>query len=58
MISEEEYMKFLNAIISCINHGDYYSIKELSKLEIEKIKKKGKKENREVKILKMLNENM
>lgn len=43
MINEEKYIKFLKQIISCINHGDYYSVKELSELELEKIKKKTKK---------------
>lgn len=43
MINEEKYVKFLKQIISCINHGDYYSVKELSELELEKMKKKTKK---------------
>lgn len=38
MIRKEEYIKFLKLIISCINHGDYYSVKELSNLELEKMK--------------------
>lgn len=40
MISEEYYLDFLKCIISCVNNGDYYSIKELSVLELEKLKKK------------------
>ena len=39
MISNEYYLNFLKSIISCVNNGDYYSIKELSILEMEKIKK-------------------
>ena len=39
MIMNKEYENFLNKIISCINKGDYYSIKELSILEVDKIKK-------------------
>lgn len=40
MITDEEYIKFLKAIISCVSHGDYYSAKELSALELEKMQKK------------------
>ncbi len=39
MISEEYYLNFLKCVISCVNNGDYYSIKELSVLELEKMKK-------------------
>ncbi len=39
MISEEYYLNFLKCLISCVNNGDYYSIKELSALELEKMKK-------------------
>ena len=39
MISEEYYLNFLKCVISCVNNGDYYSIKELSALELEKMKK-------------------
>lgn len=42
MVKDEEYINFLKAIISCINHGDYYSVKELSNLELEKMQKKIK----------------
>ena len=42
MLNEEKYEKFLKQIISCISHGDYYSVKELSQLELEKIKKNKK----------------
>lgn len=38
MISDEKYIEFLEMIISCIRHGDYYSVKELSELELEKMK--------------------
>lgn len=38
MVKEEDYIKFLKAIISCISHGDYYSVKELSYLELERMK--------------------
>ncbi len=40
MENEEEYVKFLKQIIACINQGDYYSAKELSQLELDKIEKR------------------
>lgn len=43
MIKDEEYISFLKSIISCISNGDYYSVKELSYLELEKMSKKIKK---------------
>lgn len=46
MITDEEYIGFLKAIISCVSHGDYYSVKELSNLELEKMNKKTKKKNK------------
>lgn len=44
MINEEKYITFLKQIISCVSHGDYYSVKELSQLELEKIKKELEKD--------------
>ena len=43
MIKDEEYVSFLKSIISCISYGNYYSVKELSYLELEKMSKKIKK---------------
>lgn len=42
MVNDEKYITFLKQIISCISHGDYYSVKELSQLELEKMKKEVK----------------
>lgn len=42
MVNDEKYISFLKQIISCISHGDYYSVKELSQLELEKMEKKRK----------------
>ncbi len=42
MVNDEKYITFLKRIISCISHGDYYSVKELSQLELEKMKKEVK----------------
>lgn len=39
MIREEEYKKFLKSIIACVSHGDYYSVKELCMIELEKLSK-------------------
>ena len=43
MIDDEKYIEFLKQIISCISQGDYYSVKELSQLELEKMKNYMKK---------------
>lgn len=40
MVNDEKYVEFLKQIISCISHGDYYSVKELSQLELEKMERK------------------
>ena len=42
MIEDEEYIDFLKMIVACVSHGDYYSVKELSNLELEKMYKKMK----------------
>ena len=42
MIKDENYIAFLKRIIACVSHGDYYSVKELSQLELEKMEKKIK----------------
>ncbi len=46
MVRDEDYIKFLKLIVSCISHGDYFSAKELSNLELEKMKRKTKNENK------------
>lgn len=40
MVNDETYISFLKQVIACISHGDYYSVKELSQLELEKMEKK------------------
>ena len=35
MIKNEEYIDYLKKVISCVNNGDYYSIKELSILKLD-----------------------
>lgn len=39
MIEDERYITFLKRVIACISYGDYYSVKELSQLELEKMQK-------------------
>ena len=46
MISEEQYITFLKRIIACVSHGDYYSVKELSQLELENIENRKKQKNK------------
>ena len=41
MVRDEDYIDFLKLIVSCISHGDYFSAKELSNLELEKMEEKG-----------------
>ena len=40
MIKDEDYIDFLKLIVSCISNGDYFSAKELSNLELEKMRQK------------------
>lgn len=42
MVKDEEYIEFLKMVIACVSHGDYYSVKELSNLELEKMYRKVK----------------
>lgn len=48
MIKDEEYICFLKRVIACVSNGDYYSVKELSQLELEKMKKKQKTNKRRI----------
>ena len=50
MIKNEQYYDFLKAIISCISYGDYYSVKELATLEVEKLNEIDKKKNKKIKV--------
>ena len=43
MIKNEKYIKILKNMVACVSHGDYGSVKELSSLELEKMKKEKKK---------------
>lgn len=48
MVKNEEYKNLLKSFISCVSHGDYYSIKELSKLQLEKIEEQEQKIKKEI----------
>ena len=47
MVRDEDYIDFLKLIVSCISPGDYFSAKELSNLELEKMEEKTKNEDKE-----------
>lgn len=49
MVNNEKYVGFLKSIHSCISHGDYYLVKELSHLELEKMKENEKNIKKDVK---------
>lgn len=46
MISDKQYTDFLKSIIACVSNGDYFSVKELSNLELEKMKRKEQKDKK------------
>ena len=46
MVKDEEYIDFLKMIVACVSHGDYYSVKELSNLELEKMYNRMKLKNK------------
>ena len=54
MVNNEKYIKLLKSMISCVSHGDYSSIKELSNLELEKMQETDKKIKKEIKKVKKL----
>ena len=49
MVGDEEYIEFLKMIVAWVSHGDYYSVKELSNLELEKMYNKMKLEKKKTK---------
>ena len=48
MIKNEEYIKILKSMISCVNQGDYYSIKELANIKLEELKLYEKQQEKDV----------
>lgn len=49
MVNNEKYTKFLKAIVTCVSHGDYAAVKELSNLELENMKNSEQKLRKEIK---------
>lgn len=49
MVSNDKYISVLKQMDSCVSYGDYYSIKELSNLELEKIKKQKNEIKKDIK---------
>lgn len=54
MVKDEEYIELLKSMISCVSRGDYYSIKELSQLKLEKYQKKEQEVQQEMKKIKKM----
>lgn len=52
MVSNEKYINLLKSMISCVSHGDYSSVKELSNLELGKMEQRDKKVSKEIKKIK------
>lgn len=52
MVNNEKYIKLLKSMISCVSHGDYSSIKELSNLELKQMEQKEKNISKEIKKVK------
>lgn len=52
MVKNEEYVNLLKSMIACVNHGDYYAVKELSNLKLENILKDEEKINQNIHELK------
>lgn len=46
MIKNKKYISILKSMISCVNNGDYYSVKELSNLELSKMQENQKREHK------------
>ena len=49
MVKNEKYIKILKNMIACVSHGDYGSVKELSNLELEKMKKREEESKKQIK---------
>lgn len=48
MINNKKYIELLKSMISCVSHGDYSSVKELSHLELERMKETEKRLSKEI----------
>ena len=52
MVKNEDYIKLLNKMVSCISYGDYYAVKELSILQLKNMKTSNEKIGKELKEIK------
>ena len=52
MVKNEDYIKLLNKMVSCISYGDYYAVKELSILQLKNMKSSNEKIGKELKEIK------
>lgn len=52
MIKNEKYVNTLKAIINCVSYGDYCAAKELSTLELRRMKDKEKQTKKQIKKIK------
>ena len=48
MVKNEDYTNLLKKMVACVSYGDYYSVKELSKLQLDKIKQINRRVEKEV----------
>ena len=48
MVKNEDYTNLLKKMVACVSYGDYYSVKELSKLQLDNIKQVNTKIEKEV----------
>lgn len=49
MIKNEKYLQVLKSITVCISNGDYYSAKELSNLELDRMRETDKVIDKDIK---------
>ena len=52
MVKNEKVIQLLKTMIVCVSRGDYYTIKELSNLELENMEKEEMKIKQEIKKIK------
>ena len=48
MVKNEDYTNLLKKMVACVSYGDYYSVKELSKLQLDKIKQINRRVDKEL----------
>ena len=53
MVKNEKYIEILKSMVACVSHGDYGSVKELSNLELKKMKQREEEAKKQIKQIKM-----